>query len=148
MHTVCLKHKPLCTVCPVVRFCTASQNGRQDELPKIERKATVKVEIDRAWVLQDGKLLLHHIPEHAGQLAGQYELPELASVKATAKPNRIASKSRAITHRRIKEHIYTTQVKIGTDESLHWITIEDIDNITLSGPHRRWIRELLSLQYP
>lgn len=141
--TVCLKHKPLCTVCPVVNFCAASKNRRQDELPKIERKATVQVQIDRAWVFEDNKLLLHQIPQSAGQLAGQYELPELSSVKARAKPELIASKSRSITHRRIIEHIYETQIIRPVNDSLHWITVEELEMITLSGPHRRWVNELL-----
>jgi A/G-specific adenine glycosylase len=142
--TVCLKQKPLCTVCPVVAFCAASRQGTQDELPKIERKATVQVEVNRAWVLQAGKLLLHRTPESAGQLAGQYELPKLEDV-ATARANKqlLASKSRSITHRRIKEHIYQTTAKRSIDDSMQWVALEDLDAITLSGPHRRWVGELL-----
>ena len=140
--TVCLKHKPLCTVCPVLKFCVSNKNGTQDELPKIERKATVQVEIDRAWIVEDAKLLLHRIPESAGQLAGQYELPELNAVNARTSPQLIASKSRSITHRRIKEYIYETIVA-GIDDSLEWVALDELEAITLSGPHRRWISELL-----
>jgi len=141
--TVCLKHKPLCTVCPVVKFCAACKKGTQDGLPKIERKATVQVEIDRAWVVADNQLLLHRIPEHAGQLAGQYELPELNAVRAQSQPRLIASKSRSITHRRIKEHIYQTELTGTIDDSLQWVALEALETITLSGPHRRWINELI-----
>jgi A/G-specific adenine glycosylase len=143
--TVCLKHKPLCTVCPVLKFCVSNKNDTQDELPKIERKATVQVEIDRAWIVEDAKLLLHRIPESAGQLAGQYELPELSAVKARTSPQLIASKSRSITHRRIKEYIYETIVA-GIDDSLEWVALDELEAITLSGPHRRWISELLKGQ--
>ena len=143
--TVCLKHKPLCTVCPVLKFCVSNKNGTQNELPKIERKATVHVEIDRAWIVEDAKLLLHRIPESAGQLAGQYELPELSAVKARTSPQLIASKSRSITHRRIKEYIYETIVA-GIDDSLEWVALDELEAITLSGPHRRWISELLKGQ--
>ena len=143
--TVCLKHKPLCTVCPVLKFCVSYKNGTQDELPKIERKATVQVEIDRAWIVEDAKLLLHRIPESAGQLAGQYELPELSAVKARTSPQLIASKSRSITHRRIKEYIYETIVA-SIDDSLEWVALDELEAITLSGPHRRWISELLKGQ--
>ena len=143
--TVCLKHKPLCTVCPILKFCASNKNGTQNELPKIERKATVQVEIDRAWIVEDAKLLLHRIPESAGQLAGQYELPELSAVKARTSPQLIASKSRSITHRRIKEYIYETIVA-GIDDSLEWVALDELEAITLSGPHRRWISELLKGQ--
>ena len=143
--TVCLKHKPLCTVCPVLKFCVSNKNRTQDGLPKIERKATIQVEIDRAWIVEDAKLLLHRIPESAGQLAGQYELPELSAVKARMSPKLIASKSRSITHRRIKEYIYETIVA-GIDDSLEWVALDELKAITLSGPHRRWISELLKGQ--
>ena len=140
--TVCLKQRPLCTICPVLKFCVAYKHGTQNKLPQIERKTTVQVEIDRAWIIEDDKLLLHRIPESAGQLAGQYELPELSAVKARMSPQLIASKSRSITHRRIKEYIYETIV-VSIHDSLEWVALDELDAITLSGPHRRWIRELL-----
>jgi A/G-specific adenine glycosylase len=141
--TVCLKHNPLCTVCPVVQFCAASRNGTQDGLPNIERKATVQIEIDRAWVVKNRRLLLHRIPESSGQLAGQYELPKLGAIQPQSKPRLITSKSRSITHRRIKEHIYETSTPAQIEQSLCWIAISELESITLSGPHRRWVNELL-----
>jgi A/G-specific adenine glycosylase len=141
--TVCLKHKPLCTVCPVVDFCESRKKGSQDELPKIERKATVKVEICRAWVQKGNKILLHRIAEDSGQLAGQYELPRLDSVQAKSEPRLITTKTRSITHRRIKEHIYRAEIKAPKDKSLQWVSQDDLNRITLSGPHRRWVAEIL-----
>jgi A/G-specific adenine glycosylase len=102
----------------------------------------LRVELDRVWAVKADKVLLHRIPESAGQLAGQYELPELSAVKARARPQLICSKSRSITHRRIKENIYATIV-FRIDDSLEWIALDELETITLSGPHRRWIRELL-----
>ncbi|MFT5837230.1 MAG: A/G-specific adenine glycosylase [Candidatus Azotimanducaceae bacterium] len=145
--TVCLKHKPLCTVCPVVQFCAASRHGTQGEIPRIERKATIQVEIDRAWVINNSNLLLHRIPESSGQLAGQYELPELIDVAAAKSEKRLlTSQSRSITNRRIKEHIYETKIKQTLDESMQWVAIDELETITLSGPHRRWVSELLQAQ--
>ena len=143
--TVCLKHKPLCNICPILEFCVSNKNGTQNELPKIKRKATVQIEMDRAWIVEDAKLLLHRSPESAGQLAGQYELPQLSIVKARETPQLIASKSRSITHRRIKEYIYKT-ILGEIDDSLVWVAFDKLDTITLSGPHRRWIRQLLKCQ--
>ena len=143
--TVCLKSKPLCTVCPVAQFCAACRKSSQAIRPRIERKASVQVEIDRAWIVQKRQVLLHRIPEGAGQLAGQYELPELETVAATGSEKRLlARKSRSITHRRIKEHIYATQFNGATDPSLKWVAFSALEHITLSGPHRRWVNELLA----
>lgn len=143
--TVCLKQKPLCTVCPVVKFCSARIAGIQDELPKIERNATIKVELNRAWVIKDRQILLQKIADDSGQLAGQYELPMLDSIQAASEPQKIATKTRSITHRRIKEHIYQLQPKAIKNDSLRWFELGELDTITLSGPHRRWVTELLKI---
>lgn len=149
--TVCSKHKPLCTVCPVVAFCKGAAHGNPSAIPRIERKATEKVEIDRAWILSGHRILLHRIPADATQLAGQYELPRIEQLPSEiVKQTKIASKTRAITHRRIHEYIYTipdAQVSEALDQvpELHWINATELEQITLSGPHRRWVNELLQI---
>lgn len=144
--TVCLKHRPLCTVCPVVNLCKARRKGTEEARPQITRRASVKVEIDRAWALQGGKLLLHRIPGNSGQLAGQYELPRLDQVDGASGAQPLTTKTRAITNRRIREHIYalhSATIRPTASDSLEWISIEALNTLTLSGPHRRWIEELL-----
>jgi len=141
--TVCLKRKPLCSCCPVARFCAGRQRPDIAALPKIQRKATERVTIERAWVVRDGAILLHRIPDSAGQLAGQYELPQLAALSAvpTGTPP-ILTKTRAITHLRIQERIYAVEPPQHLPDSHHWIPVCEIDTLTLSGPHRRWVGEL------
>ena len=143
--TLCQKANPLCTVCPVVEFCAGAAAGNAEELPKIERAATKKVEIDRLWIIENEKLLLHRIPENAKQLAGQYELPstEQLGIKKP-KVKALANKNRGITNKRIKETIYSIKAPTELPDSVHWIPLSEVDSITLSGPHRRWIKELLN----
>jgi A/G-specific adenine glycosylase len=145
--TVCMKQKPLCTVCPVVHFCQGAANGSTENIPSIQRAGTVKVEIDRLWIVQKNKLLLHRIPEDAKQLAGQYELPAVTQFSEPTKLGEVLMiKSRGITNKRIKETIYRSSaptLKIKSSE-LHWIDLNQLDHITLSGPHRRWVKELLT----
>ena len=105
--TVCQKHNPLCTVCPVVQFCAGAAGGAPETIPKIERKATEHVAIDRLWIVHDNKLLLHRIPSDAKQLAGQYELPSPCHFEQKFKLGKaLATKSRGITNKRITETIY------------------------------------------
>ena len=61
----------------------------------------------------------------------------------------LAVKSRGITNKRIKETIYLPQAINPTTESpeLHWIALDQLDRITLSGPHRRWVNELLGKKH-
>ena len=145
--TICVKNKPLCTICPVVQFCRGAANGDAENIPNIQRAATVKIEVTRLWVIRDGRLLLHRIPENAKQLAGQYELPEIKKLSKLPNLGKVlAIKSRGITNKRIKETIYRPQTSVLNTESkeLHWIEINQLENITLSGPHRRWVNELLA----
>ncbi|MGB0334005.1 MAG: A/G-specific adenine glycosylase [Opitutales bacterium] len=144
--TVCLKHKPACTTCPVVDFCQGHRERIQDAIPRIERRSTIKEEIRRAWVVMDGAILLQRIANESGQLAGQFELPLLETIESKIRPKLITTKSRSITHRRIKEFIYEAKVAPGEHASLIWVSIEQLDTITLSGPHRRWIGDLLKDQ--
>lgn len=149
--TVCQKHNPLCTVCPVVRYCLGAHSGAPEKLPLIRRKATIQTTVDRIWLIKDGKLLLQRIPKNAKQLAGQYELPKASDIKISPRSDEeIAKKKRSITNKRITEIIYRVNFsdKIRTttiqDETLEWHSTQRLERLTLSGPHRRWINELLS----
>ena len=157
--TLCQKANPLCTVCPVVEFCAGAAAGSAESLPRIERAAIKQVAIDRLWIIEDEKLLLYRIPDDAKQLAGQYELPSTEQLGVNKpKCKALATKTRGITNKRIEETIYahvgasalaisqpdTKPAKAGTPTNLHWVPIDQLESITLSGPHRRWIKELLS----
>ncbi|CAA6680088.1 MULTISPECIES: A/G-specific adenine glycosylase [unclassified Lentimonas] len=163
--TICQKANPLCTVCPVVQFCAAAAAGTQEGIPNIQRKAIQQVQIDRVWIVQDKKLLLHRIPDNAKQLAGQYELPATTHFEAKPKLGKaLATKTRGITNKRIKETIYPLKSQTSSlppqvsglksppsqlsalppqVSSLSWVALDQLDSITLSGPHRRWTKELL-----
>jgi len=145
--TICLKRKPLCTLCPVKQFCESYGKEDLEAIPRIQRKATEKVEVQRAWVMRYGALLLHKIPEASGQLAGQYELPiyeQISQTKPTGSP--ILTRKRAITHRSITEQIYKieTAKELRLSADFYWINLSELDRITLSGPHRRWVAELVA----
>lgn len=145
--TVCMKNKPLCTICPVVKFCQGVANGAVEGIPNIQRVKTIKVEVNRIWFVRDGKLLLHRIPDDAKQLAGQYELPRIEQFAEPPKPGKmLAVRSRGITNKCIKETIYLprTASSIAETSELKCIALDQLDNITLSGPHRRWVNELLA----
>jgi A/G-specific adenine glycosylase len=59
-------------------------------------------------------------------------------------------KRRAITRFQITESIYSTRatsalrVLVARSDSLEWVPLKRLDHVTLSGPHRRWIAELLN----
>ena len=149
--TVCLRRRPLCFVCPVFRFCTAGQRGDPDNFPRFLRKRTVHRVVDRLWVRNNDSILLHRAPQDSSRLATLFELPQADGIVSSPSPdNLIARKRRAISNEQIRESIYQHHTRF-----LHvsgncrnspispGYPVAEIDQIAISGPHRRWIRELL-----
>ena len=148
--TVCVRQNPLCTVCPVFAFCAARKAGDPEQYPRLAAKATVAVNVTRVWCVHRGRLLLHRADAGARRLAAQHELPTAEQVglsaTAAASGELQAQRKRGITKYRITESIYRADAKIVTGttrEGLVWIPLNQLDGITMSGPHRRWIGEIL-----
>jgi A/G-specific adenine glycosylase len=149
--TVCTRTNPRCNVCPLVDCCAAAKNGVAPSLPRIERPAAEKREVDRVWLKAGGKLLLHRIPETSARMRGLYELPTIEQAGWKTKDRDsvqlLATHKRSITRFRITERIYRPTPKNGQVAEpmagLEWVPLSRIDTITFSGPHRRWISALL-----
>lgn len=150
--TVCLRRQPLCTACPVLAHCAAGRGGFADRLPRIARPTTERQSVDRVWHVQNGALLLHRIPDRAARLHGLFELPTAAQAgcaPGALTPDRLlATHRRAITRFQITERIYGVDPPAGavaeTNDTLHWVALDELHTITLSGPHRLWINSLLA----
>ncbi len=148
--TVCLRQRPLCLVCPVAGFCSARKSGDPEKFPRLRPKQIEQRSVIRVWCEQRGQLLLKRSHAGARQLAGLYELPEARDLHLPPpdKKTLLAVKRRAITRFQITESIYALKQTpalrqiIASDESLEWVSLEKLDDITLSGPHKRWIQEL------
>jgi A/G-specific adenine glycosylase len=147
--TVCLRQNPLCPSCPVRTFCAAARRGSAGALPRFLPKPTVRQSITRVWCERGGALLLHRAAAGARRLASLYELPtaEQAGVPPTAAARGplLARKGRSITKYRLTESIHAVPRPRGRlRPGLAWVAIAQLDAITLSGPHRRWVREILA----
>jgi A/G-specific adenine glycosylase len=147
--TVCLRQNPLCMTCPVLRFCAAGLSKEPDAYPRFAPKKIEQVAVSRVWCQRNGALLLHLAGTEAKRLAGQYELPraEHIGLHAARLPEAtlIFVKRRAITRFQITESIYGAKAPTGVlAEGLRWVPLDEVEAITLSGPHRRWIREILA----
>lgn len=148
--TVCFRQKPLCLTCPVAEFCAARRAGNAESLPRFAPKKTEQRTIDRLWCEHRGRLLLRRGHATAKRLAGLHELPEVSDLGLKpAASTLLATKRRAITRFQITERIFAVQAddalrkRIAADDALEWIARDELDRVTLSGPHKRWIRELL-----
>jgi A/G-specific adenine glycosylase len=147
--TVCFRQKPLCLTCPVRPLCAAGKQGHPEAYPKLAPKRIEQRAVTRIWCERDGSLLLHRAATGARRLAELHELPtaEHAGVDAAKLESAalLVSKRRAITRFQITETIYTVRVLRGKlAAELRWVPLAELDAITLSGPHRRWISEILA----
>ena len=150
--TVCLRRNPLCTVCPVLAFCAAAHAGNANDLPRIERAATERRLVDRIWLVSDDALLLHRIPNGARRMNGLFELPTAAQAGLESGSldarSLIATRRRAITRFQITERIFRASTPADrvaeTPVDLEWVPLAKLGEIALSGPHRRWVEELLA----
>jgi A/G-specific adenine glycosylase len=147
--TVCLRSNPLCPECPVRAFCSARRLGQPSRYPRLAPKAVEQRSLLRVWCERSGALLLHRAAEGPGRLAGLHELPtaDQAGVrpeKAVSGPL-LARKRRSITRYRITESIHGAPapgVRMGA--GLAWMRLDQLDSIVLSGPHRKWVAEILA----
>ena len=149
--TVCLRQNPRCLICPVAEFCAAKRGGAPEKFPRLKPKVIEKKSVDRVWCLDQGRLLLRRGPAKAKRLAGLHELPEASDLRVQpARQALLAMKRRTITRFQITESIYAVKPTAGLrkliakDEALAWVPLKKLDEISLSGPHRRWVRELLN----
>jgi A/G-specific adenine glycosylase len=148
--TVCVRQHPRCPGCPVAEFCAARTVGTPEKFPRLKSKLIEKRAVTRLWCEHGGRLLPRRGHARAKRLAGLHELPEAAGlgVKPTAR-SLLAVKRRTITRFQITESIHAVKLTVALgklvaqDDSLEWVPLQDLGHITLSGPHRRWIGEML-----
>lgn len=153
--TFCTRRAPDCATCPVLPFCFAGKRGTAENFPRLQPKSTEKVHQARLWCLRKGRILLHRSPTGSRRLANLYELPTPEHLGMAAKESDdfgavLATKTRTITRFRITETIHlppennALRTVWDNNSELEWIPVAGLDNITLSGPHRKWVTELLS----
>lgn len=148
--TVCFRAKPLCLTCPVAGFCAARRRGEPEKFPRLKPKRLEQDSVIRILCLDRGRVLLRLGAPGAKRLAGVHELPEAGDlgVQPTAE-TLLATKRRTITRFQITESIHrlrldpTLRARIAADSTLEWVKVGEFDRVTLSGPHKRWLAELL-----
>lgn len=148
--TVCLKHNPQCLLCPVKELCQAQSRGIESELPRFQKRKSEKQIVARAWITGNQGILVHRIPNSASQMKGLNEIPTCQQLGLKAgRSAPILERKRSITIYRITEQFFRIDPskidgsKLGPE--FKWIQPQDIDEIPFSGPHRKWINELLEL---
>lgn len=146
--TVCTKGNPRCEVCPLGSSCRA-RNHDPERLPrKIPPKITREL-CHRAWVEREGCLLLSRADPRSRRLAEILELPTFQAIGIPLdhlpQQGPMATRKRGIGNARITERIWDVPpgAIAANGKQLHWVPFDQLENETLSGPHKRWINEIL-----
>ncbi len=147
--TVCTPRKPLCVICPWREFCRAARTGRPEEFPRRPKKRIQQSEVSRLLLVCENRLLLYRTPRKSNRLADICELPR-ADGLALDLPEQavIFRKKRSIANERIVETVYrlspspTIMERVSEQPDLFWADPAQVEKIALSGPHRKWIREI------
>ena len=132
-------------------YCAAEKRGVVEELPKFLPRETEKHEVRRALVTDaHGAVLLRRYGPDAPTLSGLCELPSAEGVlRLSPRSASIAVKKRSIGNRAYTELIYSAKAspallrRIAGDKGLFWASPTELATVTLSGPHRKWLGELL-----
>jgi len=145
--TICTRRNPLCTVCPVRVHCSGCAAGDPETYPRLAPKKIEPVALTRAWCVENNAILLHRAAINSKRLAGQYELPDATTFglppQSIASAPTIAIRKRAITRYAFTETMKKLPAPAPLPIDTIWVPLSDLETITLSGPHRRWITELL-----
>ena len=149
--TVCLKHSPQCLLCPVSKLCEGQSKGIESELPRFQKRKTEKQTVSRAWVVGDQGILVHRIPNSANRMKGLHEIPTCQQLNINVGGSvPLLERKRSITKYRITErfHKFKPSIidlpKLGPD--FLWVQPQEIEDLPFSGPHRKWIAELLEME--
>jgi len=143
---ICLPRKPKCRICPVRKFCRAT-NPKILPLKKA-RPCTRRLTENHAFVVRENKILL----ERSGsRWRGMWILPPL---KTRTCPERQPNGStingpiyRSIfpfTHHRVALNVYRRRPRKIDVSSQRWIRIPSLDRMPIPSPHRRAIKNLLT----
>jgi A/G-specific adenine glycosylase len=158
---VCAPRSPTCLVCPLLKHCATADPAAAAAIPRLERPRTERRAVVRLWCVHGGKLLLHRAAAASKRLADLHELPAAADLGLSDADARrgelLLRRSRSITRYRIEESIHRWRDQpVAVDAALsgkqnsaggaalHWVSLTELERIALSGPHRRWVRELLA----
>lgn len=147
--TVCFRQKPLCLTCPVRAFCAAGLRGEPEAYPRLAPKAMEQRSVTRVWCERNGALLLHRAAADARRFASMHELPTATDAgfdeKKAGLGELLAKKRRGITRYQITESIHRAPPpRHKLTGGLVWVALENLETVTLSGPHRRWVTEILA----
>ncbi|MDR1456877.1 MAG: hypothetical protein LBI34_02365 [Puniceicoccales bacterium] len=145
---ICTPRGRFCDVCPLKDFCqTHRRKLPMDAIPAFVRFVSKNEIVHRLLVLRGGKVLLQ--TSQLKRLHAIREFPKLLL------ENTLCQSPCFVGRRIIGSYHYEEQF-FSADElffelidfhrgTVEWVSISELEDVVLSGPHRRWLPRLLEL---
>jgi A/G-specific adenine glycosylase len=149
--TVCRKAAPDCVTCPLSKWCIAKAKKVTVQIPKFEMKKRTTQQVKRALIMKGSKILLHRQDTKARRLAGVAEIPDLLHLNIKTKAAPVLVRRRTIGQVTYEENLFSIKLSKATQQLVlcsaqwEWVAVDQLDDAAVSGPHRRWLAEWLSL---
>ncbi|MEP6685286.1 MAG: A/G-specific adenine glycosylase [Verrucomicrobiota bacterium] len=134
---VCIARQPRCDICPVRKFCRATDPA---SLPrKKPRPRTVKLHEVHGFTFQNGRILLE---QSNARWRGMWILPPL-DPQTEAQPALHRSVF-PFTHHRVSLSIFRQATAARVQNSTRrWFAIDALDSIPIPSPHRRALHAIV-----
>ena len=150
---VCTSTTPDCEHCPSQTFCKAFREHTVEVCPRFQPTPHFKKTVNRLWALRDEKLLLEpslignkqlwELPELTEERKAQFrDLKEIFRAKRTV-TNTIYTEVFYQPHSSMNENRSEAFFETLPFENCRWFSLQQLHTVALSGPHRRWIQQIL-----
>ena len=134
---ICLPRKPRCLICPVRKFCRATN---PEILPVRKTRPRIKqLTENHALVVRQNKILLER---SRGRWRGMWILPSLQTRAPKRQP--LYRSIFPFTHHRITLAVYRHRAPPNIFSNQTWFEISALENLAMPSPHRRATRHLLT----
>ncbi len=145
--TLCLPRNPKCLLCPWRDLCQAHRRGLVSQLPvRRGRRDAVRLQLQLAVVLQDGRILLGRRSDGARRLAGFWELPDLESLPSARALRQLGSFRHSITHHNYTVEVWQAQIR-RPPEGCEWHALASLPSLPITSMTRKAVA-LLPGGYP
>ena len=158
---LCTPTQPQCSRCPVAKYCTAYQQGRVDQLPKLGPRPIVIPRRFVAFVAQHGDRFLVRQRPAGGVNAHLWEFPNLELTRADLRLRRAARTTLGFTPRALEPFCVVkhsiTRYRITMDvfrasmaspangimREGNWVTLGRMSRLPFASAHRKILSRLV-----
>lgn len=150
--TICTPINPACTACPLQKKCIAGKDGRQSELPNLEKAKAATRRAFQAFVIQRGRRFLVRQRPADVVNSGLWEFPNIEPATtdrpfppAAGKLTPLCTIKHSITRYRITLQVFVGKTKPGhkPGPSEIWRTLHELEKLAFTGAHRKILKKLI-----